>query len=166
MLKILCYKNQGIHWYPCHPTFLWKINFRLVWRLISALIWDISGLWNCSHGRDFREKGLTFQDFWRRTFTENISNEPGSWDWIKPLNKIRHLCPSYCAKTTGLMTNDAASRSWAKRNFRGYYRIMETGKYGKQYSKLSPQHPTHAHQQWIAWVLKEKKVIWAHWTKI
>ena len=56
MLTILCYRNQGIHWYPCHPTSLWKINFRLVWRLISALIWDISGLGNRSDGRDFREK--------------------------------------------------------------------------------------------------------------
>ena len=24
---ILCYKNQGIHWYPCHPTFLWNSIF-------------------------------------------------------------------------------------------------------------------------------------------
>ena len=38
MLKILCYKNQGIHWYPCNPTFLSKINFTLVRRLISASI--------------------------------------------------------------------------------------------------------------------------------
>ena len=52
---MLCYKNQGIHWYPCHPTFLWTINFRLEWRLISAFIWDISGLGNPSDGRDFRE---------------------------------------------------------------------------------------------------------------
>ena len=63
MLKILCYKNEGIHWYPCHPTFLWKINFTLVWRLISALIRDISGQWNRSHGRDFREKRIVFSRF-------------------------------------------------------------------------------------------------------
>ena len=52
--QILCYKNQEIHWYHCNPTFLWKINFRLVWRLISALIWNISGLWTCSDCRDYR----------------------------------------------------------------------------------------------------------------
>ena len=63
MLKILCYKNQGIHWYPCHPTFLWKINFTLVRRLISALIWDISGQWNHSDGWDFREKQIVFSRF-------------------------------------------------------------------------------------------------------
>ena len=61
--QILCYKNQGIHWYPCHPTFLWKINFTLVWRLISALIWDISGQWNRSNGRDFREKLIDISRF-------------------------------------------------------------------------------------------------------
>ena len=55
MEKNISYINQGIHWYPCHPTFLWKINFRLVWRLISAFIWDISGLGNPSDGRDFRD---------------------------------------------------------------------------------------------------------------
>ena len=63
LLKILCYKNQGIHWYPCHPTFLWKINFTLEWRLISALIWDISGLWNLSDGRDCREKWIVISRF-------------------------------------------------------------------------------------------------------
>ena len=67
---MLCYKNQGIHWYPCHPTFLWTINFRLEWRLISAFIWDISGLGNPSDGRDFREiridmsRFLTPYNFW------------------------------------------------------------------------------------------------------
>ena len=60
---ILCYKNQGIHWYPFHPTFLWKINFTLVRRLISDLIWDISGHWNRSDGRDFREKRIVFPRF-------------------------------------------------------------------------------------------------------
>ena len=65
MLEILCYKNRGIHWYPCHPTFLWKINFRLVWRLISALIWDSSGLGNPSDGRDFREKRIDMSRFLR-----------------------------------------------------------------------------------------------------
>ena len=61
--QILCYKNQGIHWYHCNPTFLWLINFRLVRRLISALIWDISGLWNRSDGQDFREKLIVFSRF-------------------------------------------------------------------------------------------------------
>ena len=61
--QILCYKNQGIHWYHCNPTFLWKINFTLVRRLISALIWDISGLWNRSDSQDFREKRIVFSRF-------------------------------------------------------------------------------------------------------
>ena len=61
--QILCYKNQGIHWYPCHPTFLWKINFILVQRLISASIWDISGLWNRSHSWVFREKRIDISRF-------------------------------------------------------------------------------------------------------
>ena len=61
--QILCYKNQGIHWYHCNPTFLWQINFRLVRRLISALIWDISGLWNRSDGRDYREKRIVISRF-------------------------------------------------------------------------------------------------------
>ena len=61
--QILCYKNQGIHWYHCNPTFLWQINFTLVRRLISALIWDISGLWNRSDGRDFREKRIDISRF-------------------------------------------------------------------------------------------------------
>ena len=59
----LCYKNEGIHWYHCHTTFLWKINFTLVWRLISALIWDISDQWNCSDSRDFREKQIDISRF-------------------------------------------------------------------------------------------------------
>ena len=54
---------MGIHWYRCHPTFLWKINFRLVRRLISVLIWDICGLWNCSDGQDFREIRIVFSRF-------------------------------------------------------------------------------------------------------
>ena len=67
--QILCYKNQGIHWYHCNPTFLWRINFTLVRRLISALIWDISGLWNLVQTAEILEKnGLSFQDFWRRTW--------------------------------------------------------------------------------------------------
>ena len=53
----------GIHWYHCNPTFLWKINFTLVRRLIPALIWDISGLWNRSDGRDFREKRIDISRF-------------------------------------------------------------------------------------------------------
>ena len=63
--EILCYKNQGIHWYHCNPTFLWKINFTLVRRLILALIWDISGLGNRSEsdGRDFREKRIGISRF-------------------------------------------------------------------------------------------------------
>ena len=60
---ILCYKNQGIHWYPCHPTFLWKINFTLVRRLILALNWDISGQWNHSDGRDYRQKRIVISRF-------------------------------------------------------------------------------------------------------
>ena len=63
MLKILCYKNQGIHWYHFNPTFLWKFNFTLVQRQISALIWDISGLWNRSDGPDFREKRIDISRF-------------------------------------------------------------------------------------------------------
>ena len=63
MAQILCYKKSGIHWYHCNPTFLWKINFTLVRRLISALIWDISGLWNRSDGRDFREKRIVISRF-------------------------------------------------------------------------------------------------------
>ena len=54
---------MGIHWYHCNPTFLWKINFTLVRRLISALIWDISGLGNRSDGRDFREKRIDISRF-------------------------------------------------------------------------------------------------------
>ena len=61
--QILCYKNQGIHWYHCNPTFLRQINFTLVRRLISALNWDISGLWNRSDGRDFREKRIDISRF-------------------------------------------------------------------------------------------------------
>ena len=60
--QILCYKNQGIHWYHCNPTFLWKIN-ALVRRQISALIWVISGLWNRSDDRDYREKGIVISRF-------------------------------------------------------------------------------------------------------
>ena len=80
--QILCYENQGIHWYHCNPTFLWQINFRLVRRLISALIWDISGLWNRSDGRDFREKRIDISRFlalymfpfdgFRKRFSHNI----------------------------------------------------------------------------------------------
>ena len=55
--------NQGIHWYHFNPTFLWKFNFTLVRRLISALIWDISGLWNRSDGRDYREKRIVISRF-------------------------------------------------------------------------------------------------------
>ena len=54
--QIFCYKNREsidiiaiLHFYK-------KIIFMLVRRLISALIWDISGLWNRSYGRDYREK--------------------------------------------------------------------------------------------------------------
>ena len=54
---------MGIHWYHCNPTFLWKFKFTLVRRLISALIWDISGLWNRSDGRDFREKRIVISRF-------------------------------------------------------------------------------------------------------
>ena len=61
--QILCYKNQGIHWYRCNPSFLWKINFTLVRRLISTLIWDISDLWNRSDGRDYREKRIVISRF-------------------------------------------------------------------------------------------------------
>ena len=61
--QILCYKNQEIHWYHCNPTFLWQINFTLVRRLISALIWDISGLWNRSDGRNYREKRIVICHF-------------------------------------------------------------------------------------------------------
>ena len=61
--QILCYKKSGIHWYHWHPTFLWKFNFTLVWRLISALIWDISGLWNRSDGQDYREKWIDISRF-------------------------------------------------------------------------------------------------------
>ena len=54
---------MGIHWYHCNPTFLWKIIFTLVRRLISALIWDIFGLWNSSDGRDYREKQIVISRF-------------------------------------------------------------------------------------------------------
>ena len=88
MLKILCYKNQGIHWYPCHPTFLWKINFTLVWRLISALIWDISGKWNHSDSRDFREKRIVFLRFLMPYISIEsviVSNKIGMFiNWIRP----------------------------------------------------------------------------------
>ena len=63
MAQILCYKKSGIHWYHCNPTFLWKINFTLVRRLISALIWDISGLWNRSDSRHYREKRIVISRF-------------------------------------------------------------------------------------------------------
>ena len=93
LLKILCYKNQGIHWYHCHPSFLWKINFRLVRRLISALIWDISGLWNRSDGQNFREKRIVFPRFlalyiywiWRSyggRLLLNVHNRPKSLIWV------------------------------------------------------------------------------------
>ena len=61
--QIVCYKNQGIHWYHCNPTFLWQINFRLVRRLISGLIWDISGLWYRSDSWDYREKRIAISRF-------------------------------------------------------------------------------------------------------
>ena len=61
--QILCYQNQGIHWYHCNPTFLWKINFTLVRSLTSALIWEISGLWNRSDGRDYWEKRIVISRF-------------------------------------------------------------------------------------------------------
>ena len=61
--QILRYKNQGIHWYHCNPTFLWKISFTLVRSLISALIWDIFGLWNRSDCRDYREKRIVIWRF-------------------------------------------------------------------------------------------------------
>ena len=35
----------------------------MVRRLISALIWDISGLWNSSDGRDYREKRIVISRF-------------------------------------------------------------------------------------------------------
>ena len=59
----LLWYQSGIHWYHCNPTFLWKFNFTLVRRLISALIWDISGLWNHSDCRDFREKRIDISRF-------------------------------------------------------------------------------------------------------
>ena len=61
--QIVCYKKSGIHWYHWHPSFLWKFNFTLVRRLISALIWDISGRWNRSDSQDFREKRVVFSRF-------------------------------------------------------------------------------------------------------
>ena len=39
----------------CNPTFSWQTNFTLARRLISALIWDISDLWNRSDGWDHRK---------------------------------------------------------------------------------------------------------------
>ena len=93
MLKILFYKNQGIHWYPCHPTFLWKFNFTLVQRLISALIWDISGLWNPSDGRDFREKRIDMSRFLTPYMLEEISKGPLAVSLKPPLIiKDRFLC--------------------------------------------------------------------------
>ena len=61
--QILCYKKSGIHWYHWYPAFLWKFNFTLVRRLNSALNWDISGLWNRSDGRDYREKRIVISRF-------------------------------------------------------------------------------------------------------
>ena len=55
--------KSGIHWYHCNPTYLWKFNFTLVRRQISALIWDISGPWNRSDGRDYREKQIVISRF-------------------------------------------------------------------------------------------------------
>ena len=52
-----------MHWYHYNPIFLWKFNFTLVRRLNSALIWDISGLWNRSDSRDFREKRIVISRF-------------------------------------------------------------------------------------------------------
>ena len=97
--QILCYKNQGIHWYHCNPTFLWKINFTLVRRLISALLWDISGLWNRSDGRDFREKLIDMSRFltpyiyiskFYSTLENGSSNHSGS-DVSSPLTSPQEL---------------------------------------------------------------------------
>ena len=71
-VKLNFHKNVGCQWYQWIPDFynikFWgnfyeKINFRLVRTLISALIWDISGLWNRSDGQDFREKRIVFSRF-------------------------------------------------------------------------------------------------------
>ena len=51
-----------------NPTFLWKINFMLVQRLISALIWDILTYEIVQTAEILEKNELTFQDFWRRTF--------------------------------------------------------------------------------------------------
>ena len=54
---------MGIHWYHWNPTFLWKFNLMLVRSRISVLIWDLSGVWNRSDGRDYREKRIVISRF-------------------------------------------------------------------------------------------------------
>ena len=84
LAQILCYKKSGIHWYHWHPTFLWKFNFTLVRRLISALIWDISGLWNRLDGRDFREKRIVISRF----LMPYQCRESFKWAWLA----FKHCC--------------------------------------------------------------------------
>ena len=91
--QILCYKKSGIHWYHWHPTFLWKFNFTLVRRLISALIWDISGLWNRSDGQDFRERRNVFSRFLALYIPKCCKREleHNSWDYPDVSYKITNL---------------------------------------------------------------------------
>ena len=69
-------------------TFLWKINFTLVRRLMSALIWDISGLWNRSDVPDYREKRIVISRFLALYIA--LTNIPSIhvihifWTWTKP----------------------------------------------------------------------------------
>ena len=114
--QILCYKNQGIHWYHCNPTFLWQINFRLVRRLISALIWDISGLWNRSDGRDYREKRIVISRFlalyqWHRLLT------PMAISFHKLVLFLRQVCCNFFKNYLNRAYSNASEDQDLSRNF-------------------------------------------------
>ena len=61
--QILCYKNQGIHWYHFNPTFLLKINFTLVRR--ADLSFNLRHFWPMKSVRRprFREKRIDISRF-------------------------------------------------------------------------------------------------------
>ena len=62
--QILCYKNQGIHWYHCNPTFLWKNQLHVGTKAdLSFNLRHFWPIWNRSDGRDYREKRIIISRF-------------------------------------------------------------------------------------------------------
>ena len=74
-VKLIFHKNVGLEWYQ------W-----IVQRRISALIWDISGLWNRSDGWDYKEKWIVISRF---LVLYNLVKVACSSSWLQtnfPLN--------------------------------------------------------------------------------